>query len=484
MSQKDSNIKEENKNSIMNSYYELRHSVFGTNSQKTKKEKFTLSTIIYDKFGKGENKRKRYEKITNEIKKVEQNSKKEIIKLTNQIINIEKKLNEEQEKEKEKENSTEEFKTYLQNRSLYLRQKKLALMELEKDKKYNYLEVIHRLKIPPEKRTTRDIIRIKTYLAQSKLGLNITDEFTDKNISEKIINFCCIEMRYKNFKKGDIIIKIGERLDSFYSIILGKINIMKPFKKKENMTGFEYFKYLMELKKKKENYIINLCIKENENNYVIEPPHIDVIHYIFLLNYLDSIHINKKPAKQLDEIINLIDLNPIEFNLDPNKLTSEKYTHDYLRTIKKKLPNISHILFDQYSFFNEYSIKKEVNIFEYKKVNTLKANDFFGESNAENKGTMNETIIADEDCDMASLSHKLYSEQIISEKSLLLEKKIFDLHQNHFFRQIKYGKFSKKYFKLFINEKFNKGDIIFKEGDEIKYINDQSKIIEIKNYFI
>ena len=467
MSQRESKIKEENKNQNMNNYYELRPTIFGTNFQKPKKEgKFTLSTIIYDKFGKGENKKKRYEKITNEIKIVEQNSKKEIIKLTNQILNIEKKLNE----EKEKENDTEEYQINIQNRSINLQQKKLALLELEKDKRYNYLEVIHRLKIPPEKRTTRDILRIKTYLTQSKLGLNITEEFTDKNISEKIINFCCIEMRYKNFKKGDIIIKIGERLDSFYSIILGKINIMKPFKKKVKITGFEYFKYLMELKKNKENYIINLCIRENEQNYVIEPDHIDIIHYIYLLNYLDYIHINKKPANQLDDIINLIDLNPIELNLDPNKLTSEKYTHDYLKTIKKKLPNISHILFDQYSFFNEYSKKNEVYIFEYKKVNTLKTNDFFGESNAENKGPMNETIIADEDCEVAALSHKLYSEQIISEKILLLDKKISDLHQNHFFRLIKFGKFSKKYFKLFINEKYNKGDIIFNEGDEIKYI--------------
>ena len=467
MSQRESKIKEENKNHIKKNYYELSPTIFGSSIQKSKKEtKFNLSTIIYDKFGKGETKKKRYEKITNEIKKVEQNSKKEIIKLTNQILNIEKKLDE----EKEKENNTEEHKINIQNRTLNLQQKKLALLELEKDKKYNYLEVIHRLKIPPEKRTTRDILRIKTYLTQSKLGLNITEEFTDKNISEKIINFCCIEMRYKNFKKGDIIIKIGERLDSFYSIILGKINIMKPFKKIVKMTGFEYFKYLMELKKNKENYIINLCIKENENNYVIEPDHIDIIHYIYLLNYLDYIHTNKKPAIQLDDIINLIDLNPIGLNLDPNKLTSEKYTHDYLKTIKKKLPNISHILFDQYSFFNNYSKKNEVYIFEYKKVNTLKANDFFGESNSENKGTMNETIIADEDCDVAALSYKLYSEQIISEKILLLDKKISDLHQNHFFRLIKFGKFCKKYFKLFINEKYNKGDIIFNEGDEIKYI--------------
>ena len=437
---------------------------------KSRKEgKFTLSTIIYKKFGKGENKKKRYEKITNDIKKIEQKSKKELLKLSNLILNTGKKLEEEKEKY-ETQNKQEEFKNDFQDKLFNLQNKKLMALELEKDNRYNYLEVIQKLKIPPAQRTVRDTLRIKTYLIQSKLYISINEEFPDKNLVEKIITFCSIEMQYRRFRKGEIIVKIGERLDSFYSIIIGKINIMKPFKKTVNMTGFEYFKYLMELKKNHETYMINQCIKENEHNYVIETNHIDIIHYIYLLNYLEYIHLNKKPAKELDDVLSLINLNPQELGLDPNKFNSGHYKHDYLRVIKKKLPNISHILFDQYSFFNDYNTTKEVTIYEYKKVNTLKTNDFFGDSVIEHRETMNETFIAEEDCDMAVLTNKLYYEQIASEKTVLQDKKIADLHQNHFFRLIKYGKFSKKYFKYFINEKYNKGDIIFNEGEEIKYI--------------
>ena len=459
----------------MNNLYELKSStafgnLYNDNPKPKKEGKFTLSTIIYKKFGKGENKKKRYEKITNEIKKIEQNSKKELVKLSNQITNMEKKLNEEKEKEKEQIENNEEFKIKFQEKMLNLRSKKLTLMELERDKKYNYLEVIQRLKIPPEKRTIRDVLRIKNYLIQSKLGLNITEEFTDKNIVEKIINFCCIEMRYHCFKKGEVIVKIGEKLDSFYSIISGKIETMKPFEKKVEMTGFEYFKYLMDLKRNKENYILNQCIKNNEQNFVVEANHLDIIHYIYLLNYLEYIHLNKKPAKELDDIITLINLNPSELGIDPYILNSDNYKHDYLKVIKKKLPDISHILFDQYSFFNDYKEKKEVIIYEYKKVNTLKSNDYFGDSLLETREPLKETIVAEENCDMAVLSNKLYSEQILSEKSVLLDQKISDLHENHFFREIKYGKFSKKYFKLFINEKYKKEDIIFNEGDEVKYV--------------
>ena len=461
--------KEISKNEINNLYKLKSLSYVNKNSDeihKSRKEgRYNLSTVIYKKI-KSENKKKRYQKITNEIKKIELNSKKELLKLSSQIVNLDNRLNE----EKAKKDNSEEFKIKLQEKMINLQSKKLTLLELEKDKKYNYYDVIQRLKIPPEQRTIRDVLRIKNYLIQSKLGSNISKEFPDKNTVEKIINFCCIEMNYHFFRKGEIIIKIGEKLDSFYSIISGKINIMKPFEKKEAMTGFEYFKYLMQLKKNKETYIINQCIKVNDQNYVIEPNHIDLIPYIYLIKYLEYIHLNKREAKDLDDILNLLDLSPFSLGLDPNKFNSKNYKNDYLKYVKKRLPNISHILFDQYSFINNYTTKNPVTIYEYKKVDTLKTNDFFGDSFLENRGTIDETLIAEDDCDMAVLSNKLYSEQIISEKNILIEKKISNLHENHFFQLIKYGKFSKKYFKLFINEVYNKGDIIFKEDDEIKYI--------------
>ena len=109
--------------------------------RKSKKEgKFTLSTIIYKRL-KGENRKKRYEKITNEIKKIEVNSKKELLKLSTQIANLDSRLNE----EKAKKEDSEEFKIKFQEKMLNLQSKKLTMLELEKDKKYNYYDVIQRL---------------------------------------------------------------------------------------------------------------------------------------------------------------------------------------------------------------------------------------------------------------------------------------------------------------------------------------------------
>ena len=79
MSQVAPKINGENKKEINSSNFLSNKHL--NESQSHKSKKFTLSTVIYKRFGKGENRKKRYEKITNEIKKIENNSKKEILKL-------------------------------------------------------------------------------------------------------------------------------------------------------------------------------------------------------------------------------------------------------------------------------------------------------------------------------------------------------------------------------------------------------------------
>jgi hypothetical protein len=182
-------------------------------------------------------------------------------------------------------------------------------MDLERDKKFNYIEVIQKLKIAPEQRTIRDIIRIKTYMEQSNLGKSFYNEFSDINLIEKLINFCCIEMRYVKFEKGDVIYRIGEPPNSFYSIIFGKANVLKSVEKKVSLTGFQYFNYLMKLRKNKDHYIFDLCIKNNKINFFIEPIHSDMIHYIYLNNYLEHIKDRNNIEIELDKILDLIGVN-------------------------------------------------------------------------------------------------------------------------------------------------------------------------------
>ena len=442
---------------------------------------FTLDTLVYEILNPGESRSKNYDKISFEIKNVEQNAKIEKAKLKKKISLINKRSNKNQETKESnlndiKEENLEEIghqenNETVQNKVLNLQLKKMMMLEFERDKKYNFIEVIQKLKIPPEKRKIRDILRIKTYLDQSKLGLNFREEFSDVNTAEKLIHFCCLEMRYKRFKKNEIIIKIGDPPESFYTIIFGKAKVIKPVPKKKLLTGFQYFRYLMEMKKQNEKYIFNHCIKLNKDgHYNIEPNDGDLLRYIYLLNFLELIKSHSEPTIEFDKVLNLLDIKPEEINIDPNSVNDTYYLNDNLNKIRKKIPKISNPIIIQYSFIMDNITKNETTIFEYKTFMSLKTNDYFGDSAIETNSPRNATIIAEEDTDIAYLSNRLYSAQIATEKAILLQIKIKNMHQNFFFHRIQYYKFSKKYYTWFINEKYYKGDILFKEGENIKYL--------------
>ena len=470
--------------------YELNNEINKINKKERKKDKLhtgkkniskrklniviNLDTVIYEVMGSGENKTKNYDKISLEIKNIENKNEIEKAKLRKKIDQLTKRISDKElnkigSKENEKEEK-ENIDLELFENKINLQSKKLIMLELEKNKKLNYIEVIQKLKIPPENRTIKDILRIKTYIEQSNLGKNFYDEFSDINIIEKLINFCSIEMRYIKFEKGDVIYRIGEPPNSFYSIIFGKANVLKPIEKHELLTGFQYFKYLMNLRKKKDNYVINLCIKNNIINYYIDPIHEDIIHYIYLNNYLDYIKNKDDMNIEFDKILDLIDIKPEELGLNPSKINSLSYINNNIKNIKRKIPPLSEVTIQKYSFINNYIIKKEVIIYEYKNVLVLNNNDYFGDNAIENHTIRNATVIAEEDIEAAYLPNKLYYTQIASLKTLVLEKKISKLHSNFFFNKINYSKFAKKYYKLFINEKYSKGDILFNEGERIKYL--------------
>ena len=432
----------------------------------------STDTLVYEIMGSGENKSKSYDRISLEIKNIENKNELEKAKLKKIIEQLTKRINEKEEnKTGVNEKSKDENEDYeLFENKINIQNKKLLLMELERDKKLNYLEVIQKLKLPPEHRTIRDIIRIKTYIEQSNLCKSFYTIFSDINLIEKLINFCCIEMRYIKFEKGDVIYRIGEPPNSFYSIIFGKANVLKPEEKQVSLSGFQYFNYLMTLRKNKDFYILNLSIKKNKVNYYIESIHEDIIHYIYLNNYLEHIK-NKKNIKiELDKVLDLIGIKPEELGLDSSTININSLLNDNIKIIKRKIPPISEVTMQKYAFINNYLIKKEVTIYEYKKIAELNFNDYFGDIAIENHTIRDSTVVAEVDIEAAYLPNKLYYSQIASLKALVLENKISTLHSCYFFTRINYSKFAKKYFKLFIYEKYGKGEILFNEGEEIKYL--------------
>ena len=163
---------------------------------------------------------------------------------------------------------------------------------------YNATDYINLIKKPPKVRTMYDIHLISHYLSKTKLGKSFKVEFRNDEIYGKLITFCSIEIKYKRFIKGEKFFNIGDLPDYFYMILNGKVDIIKPLQVKKALTGKEYFLYLMKLLKNRDRYTYDLCIENNERNYVIEKEEEKYFSYIYILINLSK----KKQIYSLEKL--------------------------------------------------------------------------------------------------------------------------------------------------------------------------------------
>ena len=295
-------------------------------SKKIMNRIITEDTLVYDilfEQSTDENNIRNYEKVSEEIKKIEQKNEVEKSRLKRKITLISHRLDGSYNKNINKDKVKNENK--LLEIEINLRSKTLEMNELEKNKKINIIELIQKLKIHPEQRTIRDVLRIKPFIENSNLAKSFREEFSDIKLVEKLIIFCSIEMYYKRYKEGQIIYKIGETPSDFYSIIFGKVNLMKAISEEKNMSGLEYFYYLMNLKKREELYLLHKTIEINSNNYQINENHIDIINYVYLYNYLENIKNKEYTNTTFTNLLELLQINPEELGIDISQINSTNY---------------------------------------------------------------------------------------------------------------------------------------------------------------
>ena len=436
-------------------------------SKKKSQRMISENTIIYDilfDYLDDNKKVRNYERVSNEIKKMEQKEVVERSRIRKKITLIQRR----RDVAMKKNNSQNKDEDKLFEIELNLRNRTLEMKSLGNNNKINFIVLIQKLRINPEYRTIRDILKIKPYIEKTNLAKMFNEEFNDKSIVEKLINFCCIEMQYKKYKEGEVIFKIGETPSEFYSIIFGKVNLIKTLEEVKIMTGFEYFFHLMNLRKNNETYFFHKTIINNMNNYKIKENHIDIIHYIYLYNYLKGIKNEETQNISLNNLLQLINIKLEDLGFDITQINSVNYLMNSAKLVKKRLNYIPEQIFQKYYFLDDNIIRKEVKIYRNENCNNLKFNDYFGDDAINDIHTL--TAISDDITEIAALPIKLYNSEIANLKSIVLEKKIFNLYSSHFFKQMKYINFKKKFFKLFSYNKYYKDDILFTEGEKVQYV--------------
>ena len=370
-------------------------------------------------------------------------------------------------KEKNKknyDNISYEFKKYEQKLGINLSYKNRISLKDESPEDIN--NILSILSLPAEKRNFYNVIAIKKYLLQTKIEWLFRDEFENKEESiEKLLTFFGLEMNYRLFKEGGEVFKVGDSSVYLYLIIKGKIEILKPTPEMSLISGHEYFLYIMNLKHQKEEYLLNINLEENFRQFDIDKNEINLLPSIYIHHVFELIKM-KKRIKFEDE------LGKVYMSLKDLDLTPEtELTYEILsKKIEEKLPFIPPILLRKYKFIVDKVNKKKVKLTKYTKVLTLGNNEFFGESAMGENEKRNATIRVLEDSYLGYLSANLYKTNFFAEKKLAMQNKIHFLSNRFFFKNINLKRFSKKYFNLFIYEKYAHGSTLFEENEELKYV--------------
>ena len=370
-------------------------------------------------------------------------------------------------KEKNKKNYdsiSHEFKKYEQKLGIILSYEKRTSLNDEPPE--NLGNILNILSKPAENRNFNDIFVIKRYLLSTKIEWLFKDEFENKEESiEKLLTFFGLEMDYRLFKEGEEVFKVGDSSVYLYLIIKGKIEILKPTPEISYISGHEYFSYIMNLKNQKEDHLLNVNLEENYKQFDIDKNQLELLPAIYIHHVFELIKMKKKI--NFEEELALVNMT-----LKDLELTHETvHSYEHLSTqIEEKLPFVPPFLLNKYKFIVDKDTKKSVKLIKYTRVLILGNNEFFGESAMGENEKRNATIRVLEDSYIGYLSANLYKTNFFAEKKLAMQNKVHFLNTRFFLKYINLKRFSKKYFNLFVYEKYLHGYTLFRENEELNYV--------------
>ena len=370
-------------------------------------------------------------------------------------------------KEKSKKNYdiiSQEYKKYEQkfgyNLSYNDRKK------LKDEKTEDIQKILDILLLSPSKRTFHHVYTMKKYFLTTKIDWLFKDEFENKEESiEKLLTFFGLEMKYQFFKEGEEIFKVGDTSVYLYLILQGKIEILKPTPEITYMSGNEYFAYIMYLKIRKEEQLLNINLEENYKVFDINKNEIDLLPSVYIYFIVELMKIGKK--LNFEEELSVVNMTLSDLKLTQETMNSREILS---QCVEKNVPFVPPLLMNKYKFIVDKDNKKKLKLIKYTRVLTLECDEFFGESAMGENEKRNATIRVLENSYIGYLSARLYKTNFFLEKKLSMQKKIIFLNERFFFKNINLKKFSKKYFNLFVYEKYLNGTILFKENEELNYV--------------
>jgi hypothetical protein len=258
-------------------------------------------------------------------------------------------------------------------------------------------------------------------------------------------------MRYSYAYRNKLLFRYGQKAETFFISLKGRLAVLIPEEEKMELTEEEYMRYLIKLKKNDEIEILTRCLEINRRVYPIT----EYFDSWFEARFLKSLMFTQAVIDDITEYNKLHELRELQqLEEDDTYETVEDYI------IKTSPEKIGH-----------KHDRKMVTIYMYHHIHNLDSGSKFGDV-AFQKPSMKRTatILTMEDCHLAIYTKKFYDDWFlkIDDNNIKMQVNFFATLQ--VFSHMNKALFQRHYFYLFSKMQLTRGDRIIIENSEPDYI--------------
>jgi CRP-like cAMP-binding protein len=261
-------------------------------------------------------------------------------------------------------------------------------------------------------------------------------------------------MKYNYAFRNKVLFRYGQKAESFYIGLHGKLAVLKPEEEKYELTEEEYMLYLIKLKRNDELDILYKCIETNRKVYPLTETFDSWFEYDV---YSVGSVVDRFPQRVVNEIKEFKQI----FEMRQRYLETDDLYETIDDYIAKNIP-------DRIPGKQE---KKTVIIFVYHHIHNLVTGSKFGDVAFQKQGQKRmATIITIDDCHLAVYNKKFYDDWLckIDDNNIKMQVNFFATFP--VFKNMNKNYFQNNYFYLFSRIQMTRGDKIITEGLEPDYI--------------
>ena len=389
--------------------------------------------------------------------------------------------------------------------------KRIKLFDISKIKEFridpaeiNNGLVIKILKKKLLERTIKDYSILNNYiLFISKLSDKFKNQKIQQKLFQKIVLLSLQSCKLKIYLTSNSLIYTPETEANYIYIVLkGSVKITKIQKQIIKMKAFDYFQLLINLRDKKEDYLLKNIIHENNNIFPVDYSEISFLDKIMLKILIITRKETKDDYTYLDKLIKKIGLKYEIFGLkgsykdeltkkneEIQEINSELIKQEKSSECKKLIPynkkeeieyemknekiitdELNFINYDIYQKYMYFALDKEefISKFELMEGKMINNNECFGDYFGDKY--IEFAKAAEDNLHLLMIKYKMFNQFLDDAKDKVSSKQVDFLVNNFFFQSINKVIFEKFYLNNFEFENYHSGQKIFGENESIKYL--------------